>query len=80
MQPVKLSLLPPPPLTLQYPKRYLSREYSDLLAKYSKDLLDPKCIDPQMNPDLYILLQSLIVSYHSSLDLFYVLNIHCLIL
>ena len=70
---------------MQYPNRYLSKEYSDLLAKYSKDPLDPKSIgesscaktiimivvsivnfvvflDPLMNPDLYILLQSLIVS------------------
>lgn len=52
-------------LMLQYPRRYLSKEYSELLAKYSRDLLDPKSIEPLMNPDLYILLQSLIISCES---------------
>jgi len=47
--------------SLQYPRRSLKRENLELIERYSKDLTDAATFTGQVDPDRYILLQSLIV-------------------
>lgn len=49
-------------LMLQIPRRNLRAEHVAVLEKYSKYILDPDAITPDMDADKYILLQSLILA------------------
>ncbi|XP_064383149.1 40-kDa huntingtin-associated protein-like [Halichondria panicea] len=49
-------------LILQIPRNHLKAEHSQVLSKFSKDVLDTSVVGPGMHGELYVLLQSLLIA------------------